>query len=211
MPSRPTPVWAATGFAAGTFVQTALGLRPVERLVPGEDELEFRDGSTGTLLHLHEARYTESALRKSQTIQPLRIPALAMGGSLPVRDMLVCGSLHVLAGGRLVNRVTERDQVLMPLASLIGYGGIERIIPKGGVTYYHPVAAAHRILRAEGLLCETLFLGAGAPAELIAAMPAGVTPSDPALLRLDAEIAARLAAKLMKKDRAPISEESAES
>ncbi|MEM1375562.1 MAG: Hint domain-containing protein [Pseudomonadota bacterium] len=208
MASPTNPVFA-TGFAAGTFVQTARGLRPIERLVPGEDDLEFRDGTTAPLLHVHTAGYTQAELDADEAIRPVAIPALALGGSVPSRPLLVSADVRIHAQGRLVNRVAEAPEVLLPISSLLGTPGVERTRPAGGITFYHLVTAAHQLLRVEGLMCETLFLGDGAHTDLKAAVEAATGPLShtAAFPRIDAETGARLTEKLAQKGRAPSSDE----
>ncbi|MCH2076801.1 MAG: Hint domain-containing protein [Rhodobacteraceae bacterium] len=202
--------WAATGFAAGTFVQTARGLRPIERLVPGEDELEFHDGTTGPLLHLWQATFSAEDLSADEALRPVTIPALSLGGTVPSRPLVAARSARLHAQGRLVNRVTETPEVLLPVSSLLS-GEAEVTQPMGELTYYHLVTDKHQVLRVEGLMCETLYLGEGADAELRSAVEAQTGPlSHKAILpRIDLETAARLTAKLAKKKRAPVEEDTA--
>jgi len=183
-------------------------MRPVERLVAGEDLLEFRDGTTGPLIHLHTARYSQSALKRSKSVRPIHVPALSLGGSVPVRPLIVSGDVHVLAGGRLVNRVTELEQVLLPIKALVGYNGIAPIIPAEGITFYHPATAGHQVLRVEGVLCETLYVGDASPDGLRDSVPKETHASAPILPRVDPDTAQRLAAKLMAKNRTLAPEES---
>lgn len=207
MPSRTTPAWAASGFAAGTFVQTTRGLRPVERLVPGEDIIEARDGTAAPLLAMHRARYTESALKRTKGPRPILVDALALGGTVPTRPLLVAPNVHVMAQGRLVNRVTQSNEMLLPFEALTGYDGVKQVIPPGGVTYFHPVCAVHCVLRVEGLISETLFVGAGADAKLRDAQPAECHSMTTALPRADAGTAGRLSQKLQRKNRPLAAEE----
>ncbi|MEM6276621.1 MAG: Hint domain-containing protein [Pseudomonadota bacterium] len=207
--ASPTEPAFATGFAAGTFVQTARGLRPIERLVPGDDELEFRDGTTAPLLHLHKAMFTAADLEANDALRPVAIPALSLGGTVPTRPLLASADVRIHAQGRLVNRVAETPEVLLPVTSLLGSSDIEQTLPAGGITYYHLVTAAHQLLRVEGLMCETLFLGEGADQDLCAAIEAvtGTLSHDAVLPRIDAETGARLTEKLAQKGRAPTTDE----
>ncbi|MEM8590980.1 MAG: Hint domain-containing protein [Pseudomonadota bacterium] len=205
MGSRTPPDWAATGFATGTFVQTTRGLRPIERLVPGEDEVEFRDGSSGKLMRLLSHTFTASALERNTALRPVRIPALALGGTVPARNLIVSQDMHIHAQGRLVRRVTEAAEVLLPVAALIGKNDVELITPVSGITYFHLVSENHQVLKAEGLVCETLYLGD--ETEAARHDPDGPTHVSPILPRLDLEMANRLTEKLAKKNRAPVSAE----
>ncbi|MEM6896494.1 MAG: Hint domain-containing protein [Pseudomonadota bacterium] len=191
--------WAATGFTAGTFAQTTRGLRPIERLLPGEDALEFRDGSTAPLLQLHVAEFSEADLAQMEDLRPVRIPPQSLGDHVPERTLTVAQSVHIHAQGRLVNRVTEHPEVLLPVSALVGLNGIEAVLPKGGVTYYHLVTQAHQVMRVEGLMSETLFLGEAGP--LQDAYAALATHDAAAFPRLDRETAQRLTAKMARKNR----------
>ncbi|MEM1236019.1 MAG: Hint domain-containing protein [Pseudomonadota bacterium] len=207
MASQLTPAWAASGFAPGTFIQTTRGLRPVERLVPGEDMMENRDGSALPLLALHKANFTKDELKELKEARPIQIAALALGGTVPTRPLLVAPNAHVMAQGRLVNRVTEAREVLIPAGALTGYDGVDRIIPEDGVTYFHPICAEHGLVRVEGLMSETLYLGDGADSALREASPAAARDMKSALPRADSDTANRLSRKMNKKNR-PISADS---
>ncbi|MEM6729708.1 MAG: Hint domain-containing protein [Pseudomonadota bacterium] len=205
MASKLPPDWAATGFASGTFVQTARGLRPVERLVPGEDMLEGRDGSEIALLDVMTTRFTASALKRKKARQPVLIPALSLGAAVPARPLLVSQDMRIHAKGRLVNRVTETPEVLLPVSALIGTYGIELTVPDGGVTYHHLICEGHHLLKVEGLMCETLYAGEDADEAL--RTRAGRTHLEPALPRISLEMADRLTSKLARKNRPPLPEE----
>ena len=210
MASTHPRAWAATGFAAGTFVQTARGLRPIERLQPGVDELEFRDGTTGPLKHLHIARFTAEELADAPEVRPMRIPALTLGGTVPERPLIASRDIRIHAQGRLVGRVTEKPEVLMPAEALLAASDINAVTPDAGMTYYHLVTDDHQVLRVEGLMCETLFLGEDADPQLREEITAAAGPLDHAPLfpRIDLETAARLTAKLARKNRAPTTADS---
>ncbi|MEM6479341.1 MAG: Hint domain-containing protein [Pseudomonadota bacterium] len=193
------------GFTPGTFVQTVKGLRPVERLVPGEDRLEVLDGSDVALLAMTRVEFNVAELRADPTRQPVFIPPAALGSSVPARPLIASQNTRIHAKGRLVNRVTECPEVLLPIAALIGTNDVERRIPEEGVTYYHLITEAHHLLRVEGLMCETLFLEKGDElAEILAATEA--RHETPAMARIDMALAQKLTSKLVSKQRAPTPE-----
>ncbi len=206
------PSWAATGFAAGTFVQTTKGLRPIERLVPGVDLLEFRDETTGPILHLHTAHFTTEMLAAMPDAQPVHVPALALGNIVPARPLLVSANAHVLATGRLVERVADMTEVLIPMSALVGSSGIERVIPKDGITYYHILSDTHHTFRVEGLMCDTLYLGKGTSSDLSDALrkvaPDAAHPEAPYLPIMDAETAGKITEKILTKNRPLVADDS---
>ncbi|MEO0678648.1 MAG: Hint domain-containing protein [Pseudomonadota bacterium] len=194
----------ATGFATGTFIQTHRGMRQIERIEPGVDQIEFRDGTAAPILAMHMVTLSAADAAADPALRPLRVPALALGGTLPVRTMVVAPSISVLAGGRMVNRVADAPEVLLPLAALDGYNGIARVDVTEDITLYHPITATHDLFRADGLICETVFLGDGASPELSAAvreMAPEAVAETAKIPRLDAATAAKLAGKLMSKNR----------
>ena len=200
--------WQATGFGPGTFVQTALGMRPIDQLSVGE-ELEFRDGSRAPLLALHSHHFSEDELKADETLQPFRVPALALGPAVPRRPLLVSGDIHVLAQGRMVTRVVPGDALLLPIAALDGKKGIERVIPSGGMTYYHILVDRHAMIMAEGLLVDTMFVGHSAePDKVVTMFDAldGASHGAACYPIADNKQARSLIEKLVDKDRALISD-----
>jgi len=203
-----TNAWQATGFGPGTFVQTALGMRPIDQLAVGE-ELEFRDSTRAPLLHLHSQHFSEDELKASRDLQPFRVPALALGPAVPRRPLLVSGDIHVLAQGRMVTRVVPGDALLLPIAALDGKKGIERVIPAGGMTYYHMLVDRHAMIMAEGLLVDTMFVGHSAEPDKVVTMFEhldGASHGAACYPIADNKQARTLIEKLVDKDRALISD-----
>ncbi|MEL6701047.1 MAG: Hint domain-containing protein [Pseudomonadota bacterium] len=206
--------WQATGYATGTFVQTAKGMRQIERLEPGVDVIEFRDGTQSRLVHVLTTHFTADDLAQDDTAQPIHIPALALGDTVPQRPLTLAGSVHVLASGRMVSRVSDGDQLLLPISALVGHNGIDRVIPDDGVTYHHLLCEDHGILRVENLMCETLFIGHSADPDLVVGVfdhADGVTHSTPAVPHAEAKVAGNLIGKLREKNRPLINKEEVES
>lgn len=206
------PAWAATGFGTGTFVQTALGLRPIERLSAGE-ELEFRDGSRSKLLHLHSAHFTRKELRNTPELQPILVPPMALGAAAPRRPILMSRDIHLLAQGRMIQRFGAGDKILIPAGSMIGSKGIEPVIPDGGITYYHLLVEDHKLILAEGLVVDTMFLGHSTSPDKVVAMfdhLQGASHGAPVVPIAEPKQTQALLKKITNKDRALISDKVAQ-
>ncbi|MGR3435219.1 MAG: Hint domain-containing protein, partial [Shimia sp.] len=148
-------------------VPTAKGVRPIERLAPG-DEVEFRDGTRSRLVHRAEVTVTPETFAARPELCPIRVPPLALGDAEPRRALVAAPDTLVMAAGRIVRRTTEADAVMIPLAALVGHGGIEqRRVEPAPITFHHLLCADHGPIDVEGLTCETLFLGHSADPDLV--------------------------------------------
>ncbi|MGR3491683.1 MAG: Hint domain-containing protein [Shimia sp.] len=184
-----------TGFAPGTFVQTTKGLRQIERLVPGEDEMEATDGTAHPLLTVIET-----------TGAAVHIAPLAMGPAHPQRPLTLGAETHLMATGRLVSRATDQEAVLLPASALTSLDGIEAATDTRLLT---PVCAHHLALRVEGITSETGFIPADADPDVILALPEdhrALRHIEQALMRLPSSEATRLIERLNEKNRSVVAE-----
>lgn len=191
----------ATGFVEGTFVKTALGMRPIERLQPGET-LEFHDGSRAALIGLHQHTVTVADFATQQHLRPYEIPALSMGDTVPRRPLQVSGDIHLLAQGRMISRVSGSDTgLLIPVHSMEGFKGITQIQPTKDVTFYHLILEQHRVIHVEGLTTSTMFVTEDTQIDGLAAH------TTPVVQFATFDQATKLMDKLTSKDRALITDD----
>lgn len=131
-------------FLTGTRIATPGGEVPVETLRPG-DLVSLADGRALPVLWLGQqtvSRRFSDPLR----VLPIRIRAGALGGALPVRDLLVSPSHAVLIG-----------DVLVQAGALVNGGSIVRDTTVAEVFHYwHIELAEHALVLAEGLPAESL-------------------------------------------------------
>ncbi len=120
-------------FAAGTRILTQGSERPVEELTTA-DRVPTVGGRVARIVWCGHQR---------ACVPPVRIRREAFAGGSPVRDLLLSPQHAVSVNG-----------VLIPIRHLIN--GITIVQePVDDVTYYHVELAAHDVILAEGLPCES--------------------------------------------------------
>lgn len=180
----PNPMPICLG--AGARVATPGGPVPVEQLRPG-DRVLTRDRGPMRLLWVGARRVEPEAQRQEPKLRPVRIPAGALGGGLPHRD------LWVSRQHRMLVRAPGLGEVLVAAALLDGRQGIAAHVSPAPLTLHHLLLDSHAILYVEGTGSESLLPGAEAlraldpeaRAALLAALPPGAapTPARPLLRR----------------------------
>ncbi len=140
--SGDTVVTVLPCFAAGTRIACRDGERTVEDLAPGDTVWVVGAGFAEITWIGHRevncARHPRPA-----DVWPVRVRAGAFGAGMPHRDLLLSPDHAVFLDGALIPiryLVNGRTIVQEPVAS---------------VTYYHVELAAHALILAEGLPCES--------------------------------------------------------
>ena len=137
-----TEVTALPCFAAGTRIACPDGERAVESLAPGELVCLAGEGHAAITWVGHRrvecARHSRPA-----DVWPVRVRMGAFGAGMPHRDLLLSPDHAVFVEGDLI-----------PVRYLINGSTIvqERV---ASVTYYHVELAAHAVILADGLPCES--------------------------------------------------------
>jgi hypothetical protein len=157
-------------FCGGTRIATEFGEVPVERLRPGQ-RLRAADGRLLPLRWLGRSRIA----RPGEDALPVRIRAGALGGGLPVRDLLVSPGHALLLDGLLVQA-----------GALVGLPGIFREHEVPDVfSYHHLELDEHALLLAEGIAAESYLDAAEAVAfDNREERPAREAPAELALARV---------------------------
>lgn len=143
-------------FAARTLIETVAGVKPVETLVPG-DLVMTLDAGPQPLLWVGRR---DCVGFRADT--PVRFEKGAIGNARP----LVVSQQHriMIRSPRLELYFTSHE-VLAPAKAFLGLDGV-RLKPQPIVTYVHVLLGAHHVVRADGVYCETLFLGDAATKRL---------------------------------------------
>ncbi len=142
-------------FAAGTLIDTAGGARPVEELKIG-DLVRTLDHGMRPIRWIRSETLpldTEKRVRKSA---PVRIHRSALGPGMPERDLVVSPQHRVLVASKVVARMFDTPEILLPAKRLVGMPGIIREGRLDRVTYCHFYLGTHEIVFAEGALTESL-------------------------------------------------------
>ncbi|MGV6847971.1 MAG: Hint domain-containing protein [Marinibacterium sp.] len=165
-------------FGQGTRIATRSGEIAVEDLTIG-DLLCTADGSCKPLRLVLSQTVNEHQLRDAPGLRPVRITAGALGGGLPVRDLIVSPQHRMLVDSRIARRMFGNDEVLVTAKKLTALPGIARDRRARAVTYYHLVLDRHDVLIAEGAPSESFFAGPMA----LAALPASARAEIEAVFR----------------------------
>jgi hypothetical protein len=141
---------AAPCFLAGTRIEVASGMKPVERLRPG-DLVQTLDRG------LQPLRWVgHSAVPGVGPLAPVRIRAGAMGNG---RDLLVSPNHRILLRMAAAEFHFGQSDVLVPAKALID-GVAVTAAPRATAHYVHLLLPRHEMVFSEGLASESLFTGA---------------------------------------------------
>jgi hypothetical protein len=143
-PGNLTVTQEAPCFAEGTRIATARGLVAVEDLRAGDRvPLAGKAGGWGEVIWLGHRRVDCRHHPRPDSVLPVRVAAHAFGGNQPSRDLYLSPDHAVFTGG-----------VLIPVRYLVNGGSIAPVA-RDHVTYWHVELAAHGVLLAENLPCES--------------------------------------------------------
>lgn len=143
----------------GTLVETSAGPVAVENLRPG-DQVCLAGGGTAPLRLALSRRISGYELARQPSLRPVRLMAGAMGGGLPMRDLLVSRQHRMVVKSRIAKRMFGQDEVLVAAIRLTELPGIFIDEQVGDVEYFHLVFDRHEVIFAEGSATESLYFGA---------------------------------------------------
>lgn len=155
----PYQVFSPVCFCRGTRIATPAGERPVEELEEGDLVLDHTGRS-------HRAAWIASRrmplpMGLSDSFAkwlPVRIPRGSLGPGLPERDLCLSQQHRILIRSDWADLLFGSREVLVAAKALTG----DRVRIESDVRevhYYHILCEDHVILRANGLPCESMFLG----------------------------------------------------
>ena len=133
---------SAPCFALGTRIATTTGDVPVEALAAGMRVLRA-GGGMAEVAWLGHRRVDCTRHPRPDEVWPVRIQAGAFSRGVPARDLLLSPDHAVFVGG-----------VLIPVRHLMN-GRTIRQERADSITYFHVELAAHDVILAEGLACES--------------------------------------------------------
>lgn len=165
-------------YTPGTLIETDAGPRPVESLRAG-DRVWTRDHGFQPVLWAGIRCIALPADGSRDHLRPVRIaPGILdrAGGGL-----LVSPQHRILLHSRIAQRMFGTMQVLVPAKALLDLPGVTLATGIACVTYVHFACASHQIVRANGVLSESLYLGSQALLTLGAAARAEIAAIFPGL------------------------------
>jgi hypothetical protein len=144
--------------AAGTLIQTARGLRPIDSLVAGDLVWTLDDGLCPIRWIGHRS-LSGAALARAPKQRPIRIAAGAFGAGLPQRTLTLSPQHRVLISSTIVARMFGCDEVLVAAKHLLSLPGVTVDPADSGVDYWHLMFDRHQVILAEGMATESLLRG----------------------------------------------------
>lgn len=154
----PTPGTKNVCFTRGTLMSTPTGETPIERLDAG-DLLLTKDHGPQKIVWIWAKRQSVSMIRANPALRAVRIAKGVLGNGLPRRTLDVSRHHRMLASSKIVRRMFETDEILVPAKDLLGIEGVELLPANGSIVYYHILMENHEILYANGAAAESLYLG----------------------------------------------------
>ena len=144
-------------FTRGTMIKTIEGDRAIEDLRQG-DLVWTKDDGFQPIQWIGSKALDQATLEAAPKLRPVRIKAGAMGRGLPKRDLIVSPQHRVLVNSKIVQRMTNEDEVLVSAKHLLQINGVD-YLDADGVEYFHFIFDKHQIVLAEGAESESLFTG----------------------------------------------------
>ncbi|SIT06591.1 Hint domain-containing protein [Paracoccus saliphilus] len=145
-------------FTANTLIETDHGNKPVEELQIG-DMIATMDDGYQPIRWIGSTSRDAIDIARNPKLRPIRIPAGALGGGLPKRDLMVSRQHRVLVKSKIAQRMFGADEVLIPANKLVGVNGIEIAEDIDNVTYFHILFDKHQVIFSEDAPTESLFTG----------------------------------------------------
>lgn len=155
----PGDIGAPNCFLEGTRIRVPLGYAAIEHLNRGDSIIDV-NGKRHSILYIAKAEITliPGMEHLYHRWFPVRIPVGTFGEGRPYRDTYLSQQHRILVDGPEVELVLAEQQALAPACGFVDFGAsLETSLRK--ITYYHILCEEHVVLMANGMPCETLFLG----------------------------------------------------
>lgn len=138
-------------FAAGTLIETAKGLRPIEAIEVG-DLVRTMDNGMQPVRWISFTKVSPAMLKLQPHKRPIRIKAGALGND---RDLVVSPEHRVLVTGWRAEVLLGQTEVLIAARDLVNDSTIIVDPAPEGVEYWHMMFDNHEIVWAEGCPSES--------------------------------------------------------
>lgn len=145
-------------FAADALIETRDGPVPAGRVAVG-DRVLTRDHGAQPVRWVGQRHYSAADLARAPHLRPIRIRAGALGGGLPLRDLVVSPQHRVLVRSAIAQKMFGTSEVLIAAKHLCLLDGIDIAVDLTSVTYVHFMFDRHQVVFAEGAEAESLFTG----------------------------------------------------
>ncbi|WP_168193238.1 Hint domain-containing protein [Rhodophyticola sp. CCM32] len=145
-------------FMVGTRIKTANGLQAVETIGAG-DTVHTDDCGLQDVRWVGRRKVSHSEMVCDERLRPIRIAKGAFGDGLPLRDLLVSRQHRILVRGACVQHLFGVDEVLLSAVRLLGFKGVDVVLPEADIEFCHILFDRHQVVFAEGVALESLLFG----------------------------------------------------
>ncbi len=153
-----TTAISITCFAAGTMIETDIGLAPVETLLIG-DLVKCGDGKSRPIRWMSRRVLLEPEMRRHPEFRPIRIRKGALDDNVPNADLVVSPQHRILINDWRAELLFGEDEVLVPALHLVNDTDILRDFEATQVTYYHFMFDQHQTVFSNNIESESFFPG----------------------------------------------------
>lgn len=143
---------------AGTAIATAEGAVPAGWLRPG-DLVVTRDRGLQPLRWLGRVDCAVESLRRDPALWPVRIEAGALGTAGPSTPLTASPSCRLVLRSAEIGLLFGLDEASVAVGDLVGWAGVEPEMPTTGHVYFQLLFDRPEVILADGLWCESLWLG----------------------------------------------------
>ncbi|EEE37061.1 hemolysin-type calcium-binding region [Rhodobacteraceae bacterium KLH11] len=171
-------------FTRDTRIRAQGGSALIQTLRPG-DLIPTLGQGLNPIRWIGHRSFDRKALQDNPRLWPVRIPAGALGGGLPGRDLLVSRQHRMLVQSRIAQRMFGATEVLIPAIKLTAMPGIHVDDSVASVEYFHLLFDCHQVIFAENAPTESLYTGPEALKSLSAASRREIFGIFPELADLD--------------------------
>ncbi|MGB7243345.1 MAG: Hint domain-containing protein [Sulfitobacter sp.] len=150
-------------FTRGALIKTPGGDVAVEKLRAGDLVLTQGSGAQPILWVGHKRiRFADLTPMNAARLLPVHIRAGALGGGLPLRDVMVSPQHRMLVSSPICERMFDVPSALVAAKHLTSWPGVRVADEVDTVDYFHLLLNEHEIVFVEDAPSESLFAGAEA-------------------------------------------------
>lgn len=145
-------------FVRGTMIETADGELAIESLQVG-DLVQTRDNGLQPIRWIGSRKLCAAELEAAPNLRPIRIAAGALGGGLPVEDLLVSPQHRILVCSNIALKMFGTFEVLAAAKQFLLLDGFDIVEDLNEVEYFHMLFGRHEIVTSNGAETESLHTG----------------------------------------------------
>ncbi|WP_299686558.1 Hint domain-containing protein [uncultured Tateyamaria sp.] len=140
-------------YARGTLIETPRGATRIEFLRPG-DHVCTANGGAQVLRWVWTRK---QMFAKGDAAPPICLQAGCLGPGVPARDLVVSRQHRIAIG--VQGQIDVGPPALAPAQALVDLPGVHAMAGRRQIQWWHLICDRHCLIRANGVLSETMLLG----------------------------------------------------